>query len=55
MKLLTVVQGNFGFGWEDVTASLSPQEARTDLKAYRENDPDHAYRIVQRREREQED
>lgn len=46
---LYVVQGHYGFGWEDVAAGTRA-EARTNLREYRENDPDHAYRMVHRRE-----
>lgn len=38
-ELLHVVQGNYGHGWEDLTASTDYAEARRDLKSYRENDP----------------
>ena len=37
-ELLHVVQGNYGHGWEDLTASADRTEARRDLKSYREND-----------------
>jgi len=48
---LYVVQGSYGYGhgWEDEAASESRQEARTDLRAYRENGPG-AYRMIKRRE-----
>jgi hypothetical protein len=48
---LYVVQGNYGYGhgWEDEAASESRKEARTDLRAYRENGPG-VYRMVKRRE-----
>ncbi len=47
---LHVVQGHYGFGWEDVTQSEDYREARNDLKAYRENEPQYAHRLIQRRE-----
>ena len=47
---LYVVQGNYGQGWEDISASESFRESRSDLKAYRENMPEYAYRRIQRRE-----
>lgn len=50
-EYLHVVQGDFGYGWEDLTASDNPREALNDLRAYRGNDPDHAYRKIQRREK----
>ena len=46
---LNVLQGNYGFGYEDLTASESYSEVKTHLKAYRENDP-RSYRIIKRRE-----
>lgn len=46
---LNVLQGNYGFGYEDLAASESYSEVKKDLKAYRENDP-RAYRIIKRRE-----
>lgn len=42
------VQGHYGHGWEDLTASLNYREARADLKAYRENAPG-CYRLITRR------
>lgn len=46
---LNVVQGDYGQGWEDLTASEDRKEALTDLRAYRENVPDHSHRIIRRR------
>ena len=37
-ELLHVVQGNYGHGWEDLTASADYAEARANLRDYREND-----------------
>lgn len=47
-ELLHVVQGNYGHGWEDLTASADYKEARADLKAYRDNDPAPT-RLIKRR------
>jgi hypothetical protein len=44
------VQGLFEGGWEDVCGSTDRQEARRDLRSYRENDPKHQYRLIRRRE-----
>ena len=44
-----VVQGNYGYGWEDLTASDSSSEAKADLKAYRENELGVAHRLITRR------
>lgn len=46
---LNVLQGNYGFGYEDLTASESYYEVKKDLRAYRGNDP-RSYRIIKRRE-----
>lgn len=48
---LFIVQGHYPYtGWEDLTASESRREARADLRAYRTNAPETAYRIIHRRE-----
>ena len=39
------VQGNYGQGWETVTAEDTFKEARARLKEYRENEPQYAHRI----------
>lgn len=46
---LWVLQGSYGHGWEDLTASEKWLEVRQNLKEYRENEGG-AYRIVHRRE-----
>ena len=46
---LNVLQGNYGYGFEDLTASESYREVKKDLKAYRENEFG-LYRIIKRRE-----
>lgn len=46
---LYVLQGRYGYGWEDLTASEKYSEVKADLKAYRENEKG-CYRIIQRRE-----
>tara|TARA_R110000824_G_C15187886_1_gene674430 strand:+ start:937 stop:1116 length:180 start_codon:yes stop_codon:yes gene_type:complete len=47
---LYIIQGNYGQGWEDIAASESWKESRSDLKAYRENMPEYPYRRIKRRE-----
>jgi hypothetical protein len=47
-ELLHVVQGNYGHGWEDLTASADHKEARANLKDYRQNDPAPT-RLIKRR------
>jgi hypothetical protein len=52
-RYLYVLQGNYGFGWEDICQSEKGADIRPDLKAYRENAPEYRYRIVHRRELKQ--
>ena len=49
-ELLYVVQGNYGHGWEDLTASTDYKEARELLRDYRQNDPAPT-RLINRREK----
>ena len=46
---LHVLQGNYGHGWEDLTASESYREVKANLVDYRTNEGGK-YRIIQRRE-----
>ncbi len=46
---LWIVQGNYGYGWEDESASESRKEARDNLKSYLKEGPG-SYRMIQRRE-----
>lgn len=48
-EYLFVLQGHYGQGWEDLTASEERQEVRQNLKEYRDNEGG-AYRIIRRRE-----
>jgi hypothetical protein len=49
------IQGHYGvYGWEDVDCHDSRKDARDSLKCYRENDPQHPYRMILRRELDQE-
>lgn len=43
-----IVQGDYGQGWEDLTASLNRREMVSDLLAYRRNSPG-AHRLISRR------
>ncbi|MBO5017043.1 MAG: hypothetical protein J6C92_14725 [Bacteroidaceae bacterium] len=49
-KLVYVLQGNYGYGWDDLCEYEKNQlsECKADLKAYRENQPAN-YRIIERR------
>lgn len=42
------LQGNYGYGWEDLTSEDSSKEIRERLKEYRENEGG-SYRIICRR------
>lgn len=44
-----VVQVNYGHGWEDCAATLSRREACQDKRAYQENAPEYAARVITRR------
>lgn len=48
-RYLFVVQGFYGYGWEDLTQSENRTEARDNLKDYRENEPG-PHRLIKRRE-----
>jgi hypothetical protein len=44
-----IVQGAYGYGWEDVTAEDERKEALARLREYRENEPQYPHRIVRRK------
>ena len=46
---LYVLQGNYSYGFEDLTASENRKEIKNDLRDYRENEGGN-YRIIERRE-----
>ncbi len=46
-----VIQGFYpGYGWVDVSAYDNKAEAQDDLRAYQENEPEYAHRLVTRDE-----
>lgn len=45
------VRGNYGHGFETVTAETTWSEARARLREYRENEPGIAFKLVHTRER----
>ena len=54
-KYLKVLQGNYYYGWEDISEALVANRSdvlaqRQDLLAYQQNAPAYTYRIVTRRE-----
>lgn len=49
-KEVKVLQGNWGYGWDDLGEyELTDNKCKDDLKAYRENDPSATYRVIKRR------
>lgn len=46
---LLVLQGDYGRGWEDLTAETTWREARARAREYRENEGG-TYRTIKRRE-----
>ena len=52
---LFVLQGNYGYGWDDLCSYDTNEEGwykeyRDDVKAYRENEPGVPHRSIYRRE-----
>lgn len=45
------IEGNYGQGWEAVTAEDTWAQARARLKEYRENEPGIPFRIKAKREK----
>ena len=50
-EYLFVVQGNHGYGWEDLISSEDYREARARLKDYRDNEKKYSHRMIQSREK----
>lgn len=48
---LFIVQMHSRYGWEDLTASYSRNEAKEHLKEYRINAPSYSYRMVRKYEK----
>lgn len=44
-----VLQGNYGYGWDDLVEYDNYKDAKTDYKAYRENERNASHRIITRR------
>ena len=48
-----VIQGNYGFGWDDVgyyeKNAQGFKDAKSSLKTYRENEPQAQHRLISRR------
>lgn len=45
------VHGNYGYGWDCLTAEPSRRDALQRLREYRENEPQAAHKLIMRRER----
>lgn len=45
---LNILQGNYGYGWDDLTSSESYREIKNNLSDYRKNEGG-TYRIIKRR------
>ncbi len=51
--MIYVLRGHYGvYGWEDVTASGDRSEVITDLAEYQRAEPNRAFKIIKRRQRE---
>lgn len=50
-KEVKVLQGNWGYGWDDLCEydKYDNGECKADLKSYQENDPSARYRVIFRR------
>ena len=48
-----IIQGNYGYGWDDENTELTYRDARRSIKEYRENGSGN-YRLVKRRVKIQE-
>lgn len=45
------IMGNYGQGWEEVTAETDRKEARATLKEYDHNEPQYPHKIIKKREK----
>ena len=43
------IHGNYGYGFEEVTAEETYKEAKAQLACYRANEPQAVFRIIRRR------
>ena len=50
-EYLFVIQGNYGYGWDDFISTENYREAKARLKDYRDNEKKYSHRMIQRRER----
>lgn len=47
-----VIQGDYGYGWEDLIAEATRATGLVQLRLYREAEPRTPFRIIRRRETE---
>lgn len=47
---LYVIQGNYGYGWDDVDQTENHREMHINFCLYRENEPQYSHRVIRRRE-----
>lgn len=49
-KEVKVLQGNYGYGWDDlIEYEVNDFSAKQDYRDYEENEPQYAHRIIRRR------
>lgn len=48
-KLVYVLQGNYGYGWDDLLEEETYREAKAQAKVYRENERNASHRVITRR------
>jgi hypothetical protein len=51
LKMIFVVQGDYGHGWEDLTTATTRREAWKDVDAYRHSEAGTPIRLIRRRKR----
>lgn len=48
-----IVQGNYGYGWDDLTTEVSMKDAKATRRTYDDNEKGVAHRIIKRRVRKE--
>ncbi len=44
-----VIQGNYGYGWDDLISEETKEAGRAQLCCYRDNERDASHRMIKRR------
>ena len=52
LPMIYVIQGRYGFGWEDLTASEDWDDVVSDLADYQRAEPRTPFKIIKRRQKE---